>query len=68
MCSTTVAPAKEPKNRVKSLGTLIFIQSEIMANIASPAPTLSITLFAKAGQEMTLAFFVIKFVVFNHGI
>ena len=47
--STALAPANEPKNNAKSSGILIFKHKEITANIVSPAPTLSTTLFAKAG-------------------
>ena len=48
--STDMAPAIEPKNRDNKLLNFNFINKEIIESIASPAPTLSITLFAKAGQ------------------
>ena len=47
--ATAIAPASEPKNKDKSPGSLIFIHKEITASIVSPAPTLSTSLFAKAG-------------------
>ena len=50
MFPTAAAPANDPKNNDRSSGTLDLRQSEIMANIASPAPTLSTTFVAKAGQ------------------
>ena len=42
--------AKEPKKRAKSSGIFILKHKEIIASIASPAPTLSRAELAKAGQ------------------
>tara|TARA_E500000178_G_C16964541_1_gene727707 strand:- start:46 stop:219 length:174 start_codon:yes stop_codon:yes gene_type:complete len=57
MFSTTIAPANELINKDKSSGSFILKQRDIMANIASPAPTLSMILLAKAGQYIGLEFF-----------
>ena len=39
----------DPSNKERSLGAPILINKEIIDNIASPAPTLSITFLANAG-------------------
>ena len=48
--STERPPTIDPKNRDKSFGILFMRHNESKVNIASPAPTLSTTFFAKAGQ------------------
>ena len=59
MVSTEAAPAKDPNNNERSFGAPILINNDIIDNILSPAPTLSTTLFAKAGHSINLLFLLL---------
>ena len=56
MLSTELAPAKEPTNNDNSPGIFNFKHNDIIESIVSPAPTLSITFYVKAGHCIILFF------------